>query len=194
MSLELIGLNKSFSGKKIIVDLSYRFPEKGLVLLKADSGVGKTTLLRMIAGLERPDSGQIAGIDDGGVAYAFQEYRLFPNVSALQNICIASFGKCTAEDEKLAQALLERLRFGNKEHALTPDELSGGMKQRINLARAFLKKSSVLLLDEPFKELDGELITSVTELIREQAEKRLVILVTHQSKISSDHVLELKKQ
>ena len=191
MSIELKNLSKAFDGKKILDSFSYEFPQKGLVVLKADSGVGKTTLLRIISGLEKADSGEIIGVTADSVSYAFQEYRLFPQLNALENVLIASFKKAGEKEEKSAVALLERLRLSKEELTKRPSELSGGMKQRINLARALLCDRPILLLDEPFKELDEELIRILTEIIYEQAQKRLVILVTHQNELNADKVIEL---
>lgn len=191
MSIELKNLSKSFDGKKILDSFSYEFPSKGLIVLKADSGVGKTTLLRIISGLEKADTGEIIGVTADSVSYAFQEYRLFPQLNALENVLIASFKKAGEKEEKSAVALLERLRLSKEELTKLPSELSGGMKQRINLARALLCDRPTLLLDEPFKELNEELISILTEIIYEQAKKRLVILVTHQNELNADKVIEL---
>ena len=179
MSIELKNLSKAFDGKKILDSFSYEFPQKGLVVLKADSGVGKTTLLRIISGLEKADSGEIIGVTADSVSYAFQEYRLFPQLNALENVLIASFKKAGEKEEKSAVALLERLRLSKEELTKRPSELSGGMKQRINLARALLCDRPILLLDEPFKELDPALRAVVCELLHEQAEKRLVLFSVH---------------
>ena len=112
------------------------------------------------------------------MSFAFQEYRLFPELSALDNVMIASVDNSDA-DRLEAVSLLSKLGFSTEDTSLFPSELSGGMKQRVSLARALLKKAPVLLLDEPTKELDPALCERVCEMIRKCAEERTVLLVTH---------------
>lgn len=178
MSLEIKNLTKRFGKKTIFSDFSYAFSDKGVYILRGKSGVGKTTLLRIIAGLDKDYIGEIIDGDIGRVSFAFQEYRLFPQLSALENVMIAS--KDNSDTEKSAAAdLLVRLGFLPEDMQLLPSELSGGMKQRVSLARAFMKNAPVILLDEPTKELDATLCERVCEMIKEIAEEKLVILVTH---------------
>ncbi len=179
MGVELINLTKSFDGKVKISGLTYRFPDRGVVAVLGDSGVGKTTLARMIAGLDTDYRGEIVGGGIGNVAYAFQEYRLFPTLSAIDNLVYANHDKATPEAVEKAKNILLRLGFEEFELSLKPSALSGGMKQRVSLARAFLNDAPILILDEATKELDTRLKQTVLELIAEQAKKRLVILITH---------------
>ena len=178
MSLKIKNLTKSFGKKVIFSDFSYDFGDKGVYVLRGESGIGKTTLLRMIAGLDKNFSGEIVGGGIGNVSFAFQEYRLFPELSALDNVMIASVDNSDA-DRLEAVSLLSKLGFSTEDTSLFPSELSGGMKQRVSLARALLKKAPVLLLDEPTKELDPALCERVCEMIRKCAEERTVLLVTH---------------
>ena len=178
MSLEIKNLTKRFGKKAIISELSYRFSDKGLYILRGKSGIGKTTLLRIIAGLDKDYSGEVI---DGGIeriSFAFQEYRLFPQLSALENVMIAS-KNINDVDKIKAKDLLTQLGFLPEDMQLLPSELSGGMKQRVSLARAFMKNAPVILLDEPTKELDAILCRQVCEMIKKIAEDKLVILVTH---------------
>lgn len=178
MSLEIKNLTKRFGKKTIISELSYRFSDKGLYILRGKSGIGKTTLLRIIAGLDKDYSGEVI---DGGIeriSFAFQEYRLFPQLSALENVMIAS-KNINDVDKIKAKDLLTQLGFLPEDMQLLPSELSGGMKQRVSLARAFMKNVPVILLDEPTKELDAALCRQVCEMIKKIAEDKLVILVTH---------------
>ena len=178
MSLEIKNLTKRFGKKTIISELSYRFSDKGLYILRGKSGIGKTTLLRIIAGLDKDYSGEVI---DGGIeriSFAFQEYRLFPQLSALENVMIAS-KNINDVDKIKAKDLLTQLGFLPEDMQLLPSELSGGMKQRVSLARAFMKNAPVILLDEPTKELDAVLCRQVCEMIKKIAEDKLVILVTH---------------
>ena len=178
MSLEIKNLTKRFGKKTIISEFSYHFSEKGLYILRGKSGIGKTTLLRIIAGLDKDYSGEIIEGGIGRVSFAFQEYRLFPQLSALENVMIASKDDSDA-NKNLAMDLLSQLGFSFEEMSLLPSELSGGMKQRVSLARTFMKNAPVILLDEPTKELDAILCRQVCEMIKKIAEDKLVILVTH---------------
>ena len=178
MSLEIKNLTKRFGKKTIISEFSYHFSEKGLYILRGKSGIGKTTLLRIIAGLDKDYSGEIIEGGIGRISFAFQEYRLFPQLSALENVMIASKDDSDA-NKNIAMDLLSQLGFSFEEMSLLPSELSGGMKQRVSLARAFMKNAPVILLDEPTKELDAILCRQVCEMIKKIAEDKLVILVTH---------------
>ena len=178
MSLEIKNLTKRFGKKTIISEFSYHFSEKGLYILRGKSGIGKTTLLRIIAGLDKDYSGEIIEGGIGRISFAFQEYRLFPQLSALENVMIASKDDSDA-NKSIAKDLLSQLGFSFEEMSLLPSELSGGMKQRVSLARAFMKNAPVILLDEPTKELDAVLCRQVCEMIKKIADDKLVILVTH---------------
>ncbi len=181
MALKLMNVTKSFADKIILSSFSCEFPEKGVVAVIGESGVGKTTLLRMIAGLDKNYSGEIISGGIGKVSFAFQEHRLFPTVSALDNLVLVSFKKSDAEKVKICENMLISLGFTKDDTRLFPSELSGGMKQRVSLARAFLKDSPILLLDEPTKELDKENAELVLNEIEKEGKKRLVILVTHRT-------------
>lgn len=178
MSLRLEGITKRFSKKVILENFSYEFEETGVYVIKADSGVGKTTLLRIISGLDKDYSGTVHGGGAKNVSYAFQEYRLFPSLTALQNVLVAR-NEESAESVEAAKSILLSLGLTEEELSLKPCELSGGMKQRVSLSRALFKDSPVLLLDEPTKELDNRLREKVCSLVETESERRLVILVTH---------------
>lgn len=179
MSLKIKNLNKSFDKKTIFRDFTYYFADSGIYAVKGDSGIGKTTLLRIIAGIDKRYSGTVSGGGVKHVSFCFQEHRLFPSLSAFDNVLKLSFGEDTHHNRSLARNMLTRLKFTESDMLLKPDELSGGMKQRVAFARAVLKDSPILLLDEATKELDAELADTVLEIIAEQAKKRLVIFVTH---------------
>ncbi len=179
MSLKLINLKKAFGDKLLFEGLSFDFPDTGIYLISGKSGAGKTTLLRMICALDSAYSGRIEGGGISKCSYVFQEHRLFPEISALENVMLARGG---IKDESLkneAVAILSHLGFTDEEMQLLPSELSGGMKQRVSISRALLKAAPILLLDEPTKELDAELKKKLYGIISEEAQKRLVILVSH---------------
>ena len=196
MKIDIQGLTKTYGKEPIIKDLSLSFSPVGLYIIKGDSGVGKTTLLRIIGGIDRKYTGYVTRLNPGDISFAFQEYRLFDSLNALENVSIGAHD--TASFFR-AKRILSRLNFKNKEMYLSPNELSGGMKQRVSLARAFFHKGQVLLLDEPTKELDPDNVSCVLELIKEEANRRLVIMVTHkiediEALSSVATVIELKKQ
>ena len=179
MSLEIKNLTKSFGKKILFKNFSFSFSDKGVYALMGESGHGKTTLLRLICGLDADFEGEIVGGGIKNSAIAFQEYRLFPNLSATDNLIFANHDKKSEKNIFEAKSLLLQLGFSEEDTELFPDSLSGGMKERVSLARAFLRPAKILLLDEPTKELDEENAMAVLEKIKEEAKKRLVIIVTH---------------
>ena len=180
MQTELIDISKSFGGQLLFSHFSYRFPERGLFLLSGESGVGKTTLLRILAGLEQPDSGTV--IRTGPVSFLFQDRRLFPSLSALENVrIVAPRHTPKARSCADAAALLTTLGFSSQDLQKHTDELSGGMQQRVAIARALYFDAPVLLLDEPSKELDPANRARLRPLFLREAEIRLVILVSHET-------------
>ena len=179
MTLSIKNLTKSFGKKTLFRDFTYSFESTGIYAVSGESGAGKTTLLRIIAGLDKSFSGTVEGGGAENVSYCFQEHRLFPSLNALQNIAKVSFREENSENTECAKALLKRLNFTESDMLLYPKELSGGMRQRVAFARAVLKKSSILILDEATKELDSSLRDTVLEIIAEEAKKRLVLFVTH---------------
>lgn len=177
--IRLTNASKSYDEKTILDSLTYQFSDTGLYHIVGDSGSGKTTLLRIIAGLEKLDTGSLQTPEN--ISFCFQEYRLFPWLTALDNVTVAAFTQASEDDVRRTKVLMIRLGFSEKELYLYPRELSGGMKQRVSLARAFLHSAEVLILDEPTKELDFELIKVVYEIMKEQSKARLVIFTSHQA-------------
>ena len=178
MGISIKNLCKSFDSKTVLDNISFDFPDTGVVLISGRSGSGKTTLLRIISGIDRIFDGEITGVDD--VSFAFQEYRLLPWATVIDNLTVAAFHNAGPDEAHKSREMLFSLGFSENELSLYPSQLSGGMKQRVSLARAFLRDSRVLILDEPTKELDRELCNTVYRLIYEQAKTRLIILVTHE--------------
>lgn len=175
MNLKLNNLTKSFADSEILRDFSYSFTDTGAYLIMGESGVGKTTLLKIIAGLDSDHGGSV---ENGGIkntSFMFQEYRLFPALNAVKN---AAIGHSASSCDDAAM-LLVRLGFKQEDLKKKPRELSGGMKQRVAFVRAVLKQAPVLLLDEPTKELDTDTAGIMLQIINEEAKKRLVITVTH---------------
>ncbi|MDR1940531.1 MAG: ABC transporter ATP-binding protein [Clostridiales bacterium] len=170
-------------GETVVLDNFCDSFESGKInCLLGPSGSGKTTVLNLIAGLLKPQSGKIEG-DINGVSYVFQESRLIPQKTVYANLDAIlrpvypdKRGRRDIIEEHLTLAGL--LNDSDK----YPHELSGGMRQRLSLIRAFAFPSNVLLMDEPFKGLDLQLKNSITEAFLRlwRKEKRTVIFVTHE--------------
>ena len=170
-------LKKSYESHVIFEDFSYVFPKTGLYFITGNSGAGKTTLFRIIAGLEKADEGSVAY--DGSMMYLFQDRRLFPTLTALENVLLVAPKKERAALQSTATGLLLHLGLEEDDLNKYPDELSGGMQQRVAIARAFLLHKDLLLLDEPTKELDEENQSLLRTLIAERAKETLVLCATH---------------
>lgn len=173
--IELQDVYMRYGEKTVFYGLSLRLDAPGRYAVLGPSGCGKTTLLRLIAGRQKPTSGRI-WVDPGvRMAVCFQEDRLLPWKTAQQNVALACPGK---RAEETARLWLARVGL-EAECAAMPDALSGGMKRRIALARALAMDAPVLLLDEPFRALDEQTHGDMLALIKKQTAGRLLILVTH---------------
>lgn len=177
--LKLENISKSYGEKTLFRDFSYTFPDKGIYAICGESGAGKTTLIRIISGLETNFSGKVNGGGISNTSVCFQEHRLFPTLNALENITKISFSKCDQEKEKAALSLLRYLSFSEEDTRLYPKELSGGMRQRISFARAVMRSSPILILDEATKEIDGSIREKMLDIIKEEASRRLVLIISH---------------
>ena len=167
-------LCKSYGGITVIDSFSHEFPEGSTTVIMGASGCGKTTLLSLLMGIVKPDSGSVTG-NDTRMSAVFQEDRLCGNLTVLANLKLVLPGKPD-------RALLERelTAIGLDGCADKPvRSLSGGMKRRTALLRALLAEHELLFLDEPFKGLDDDTRQSVMTYTREKAAGKTVILVTH---------------
>lgn len=190
MPITLENVYKKFDEKSVIENLSFTFPECGVVAITGVSGVGKTTLIRMILGLETADSGKISG-NDTKFSVVFQENRLVPTLTAIENILFTTDEPKSKDNIIKATELLKAVGLEGEENTL-PKELSGGMARRVAIARA-LCVDGVLVLDEPFKEIDEQNRMNIISLIRERSKDDLVIIVTHNEKDITDlDAIELK--
>jgi polar amino acid transport system ATP-binding protein len=196
MKLKLAQISKSFDGLKVLDAVSLDLDKVHTLVLIGPSGGGKSTLLRIIAGLEHPDSGVIE-IDGErvvfqeemllrhrrGIGTVFQAFNLFPHLTALENITLPLekvHGHSASEAQEIARQFLTRFRLEN--HATKrPAELSGGQRQRVAIARAVSIKPKLLLFDEPTSALDPEMTAEVLDMIKElRDEGRDFVLVTHE--------------
>ena len=190
--LELKNISKRFGEKHIISDLNLKVPEKQILAIVGPSGGGKTTLLRMLAGLETIDSGDIIyngeelPLDElekrNLLGFVFQDFQLFPHLTVLENLTLSpiKIKNVAKEDaEKKAISLLTRLGLAEHVNAY-PYSLSGGQKQRVALARAMMIDPEIIGYDEPTSALDPELRLEVEKLILQNRELGMTqIVVTH---------------
>lgn len=167
-------LCKSFDGKMVLDHVSLTLESGGTACLMAPSGRGKTTLLRCIAGLETPDSGQITDLPER-IAYVFQEDRLCDGFSAVDNIRLVT-GKALGEGE-IRRHLEELGLAGSLDQPVR--ELSGGMRRRVVISRAVCFGADLLLLDEPFKGLDDEARQQTAGYILRHRGAAAILCVTH---------------
>jgi len=191
MSIRLEELTKSYGGLPVVKAASLEVQEGELFVLLGASGSGKSTILRMIAGLANPDSGRVwlRGRDvtglppqDRGIGFVFQNYSIFRHMSVAENIEFPLKIRKVPPDERARrrEEMLDRIGlggFGNRE----AHQLSGGQQQRVALARALVHEPSVLLLDEPFGALDAKIRSQLRRSLREIQQQLGVttILVTH---------------
>ena len=169
--LKIENLIKFFGNECVIDGFSMKCPDKGVVAVMGTSGIGKTTLLNIIAGLEKPTSGKITSTFKK-ISYKFQEPRLLKWLTAGENIEMVM-----SRPEKSSKYI--KMVKLSKDSDKYPDELSGGMQQRIALARALAYQGDLLLLDEPFSAVDEKTKKILIDVISDYSKHHAVILVTH---------------
>ncbi len=181
-SLKIENISKKFGVLEIFKDFSMNFLPDRINCILGPSGCGKTTLLNMISGSILPDSGNRNNFEKMSFSYVFQEPRLLPWKTVEENISFVLKDKMTSNEitKKVNDQLsmVQLTPFRN----YYPEQLSGGMKQRVSLARAFSAPSDIILMDEPFKALDWKLKNNLMAEFRKLWEKdtRTVIFVTHE--------------
>lgn len=182
----------SYENKPILNDFSLSVEKGEIVAIMGASGIGKSTILNLAAGLLKPQSGTVQS-EAKKISYAFQEPRLFPWLSTIDNVnAVLSTKKETLEDAKHALEFVEL--SGNE--TLSPSELSGGMKSRVSLARAIAYNGDLYLLDEPFAALDESLKERLTKKLRQHIKERgaTALFVTHQAsdaKLLADRIITI---
>ncbi|MBR0229057.1 MAG: ATP-binding cassette domain-containing protein [Clostridia bacterium] len=157
--IRLTNVTAGYPGKTVLRELSFSLPERGAVAAMAPSGFGKTTLLRVLAGLLKPSSGTVSGLENKKIAFLFQEDRLLPWQNAEKNVSIVS-------DPVKARFWLNAMEIDDPMQY--PHEMSGGMQRRVALARAMAFGGDLLLLDEPFKGLDEALRARIAARVKDQ--------------------------
>lgn len=190
--LELKNISKKFKDRQILSDFNLTVEKNKILAIVGPSGGGKTTLLRMLAGLEKIDSGEIIyngeslPIDElekrNLLGFVFQDFQLFPHLTVLENLVLSPIKTMNMEKndaDKKAIELLEKLGL-EKQINNYPTSLSGGQKQRVALARAMMINPKIIGYDEPTSALDPELRLEVEKLILKNRELGITqIVVTH---------------
>lgn len=173
MGIVIKNLTKSFDGKTVLSNFSCELPETGVIALMGKSGIGKSTLINLLLGLRKPDSGEIHIPSGTRFSAVFQEDRLFAHLPARDNLRLT-----TRRAESDIDAALISLSLDPEEKSPVRT-YSGGMQRRVALARGVLFPADVLLMDEPFRGLDPETREQAIAFVRREWSSRLIILVTH---------------
>ena len=192
--LELVNLSKSYGGRAVLAALSHRFEPGEFVAIMGESGVGKSTLLNLIAGLDAPDSGEVrvdgtpmSALDDDAatrlrrtrMGFIFQAFHVLPHLTLLQNVALPLLlnGR---PDAARATHMLDAVGLGGR-GADFPRQLSGGELQRVAIARALVHRPALLLADEPTGNLDPDTADGILHLLRTEikASGAGAIMVTH---------------
>lgn len=168
--LKLYNISLNYEKNVVIDSLSYEFEDKKTTLIVGGSGIGKTSLLNIIASTVKASSGKIQS-SYKKISYVFQEPRLFEWLTALENVSIVS-------NKETAKELLSLMGLEDSIDKY-PAELSGGMKQRVSIARALAYEPDLILLDEPFKGLDDDLRHEVADILFKRLKGTTVIIVSH---------------
>ena len=173
--LELNNISVRFDGKPVLSGCSLSLGDGERLALMGPSGCGKTTLLRVALSLQPPDTGSVSGAP-GRTAAVFQEPRLLPWRTAAENVNVVLSD--TPETMPEALSMLERVELSDAVEKY-PSELSGGMQQRVSIARALAFRPDLLVLDEPFRGLDDELRGRMISLLNTSLQSASLLLVTH---------------
>ena len=181
-NVRMKNISKTYGDKHVLNHVSKEFPAGETTVIMGASGCGKTTLLRILLGLEMPDNGEVIGMPEK-VSVLFQEDRLCMDVSAYENIALVLERKVTRAQKEAQKHIIqqEAAQVGITEEDLKQNvmELSGGMRRRIALLRALLYDADCVILDEPFKGLDAATKQIVMRYVKEKVVGRTTFLVTH---------------
>ncbi len=184
--LSLKNISKHFQNRLVVDNVSFDVQPGQVIVLLGKSGVGKSTILRILTGLEPNESGSITldnkAIPSHAAGMVFQEFNLFPHLTIKENITLplqVIAKKTNEQADKIAQELLETYELAGYAH-LRPQKLSGGQKQRVAFARALAMQPKILCCDEPTSALDPQLTSKIAQEINKLAQTGLIIiLATH---------------
>ena len=210
--IELKGIKKSFGSLEVLKGIDLHIDKGEVVSIVGPSGAGKTTLLQIMGTLDKPDAGTVVvdGIDvsrmgekklsefrNRHVGFVFQFHQLLPEFSAIENIMIPAFidGRSPKESKQRAMELLEFMGLSDRAHH-KPNELSGGEKQRVAVARALVNNPAVILADEPSGSLDTKNKEELHQLFFDLRDKfgQTFVIVTHDEQLASitDRTIHMK--
>ena len=173
--IRIRNFSKKYGENVVFENRSFDLEERKTTAIMGKSGLGKTTLLRILMGLEKHDAGSIEGMENKKISAVFQEDRLCENLSAVTNVAIVCEKNVTLQEIRKE---LENIGLsGSTEKPVR--ELSGGMKRRVAIIRSIMADSDIVVFDEPFKGLDVETRKTVIEYLKKKLKDRTVIMVTH---------------
>ena len=176
MDIIVKNLCKTYDRNQVLDHFSCTFREKKMTCIMGKSGIGKSTLLSILMGLEKADEGTVSGMEHQKISAIFQENRLFENLDAVTNILIT-----TGKTKEEITGFLKKMELDDI--AGKPvSEYSGGMKRRVAIARALLAEYDILIMDEPLQGLDAETKEKVATVIKTQTAGKTVLFVTHDEK------------
>ncbi len=179
--IKIVALCKKYRQNSVYDKLNLEIKENEITCIIGDSGKGKTTLLRILAGIEKFDSGHIEGLENKTINYMFQDDCLMPWLTVEENIAYVLKSIYSKQEvERKIEYILELLEL-TEYKTCRPNQLSGGMKRRVSLGRALVYESDIILLDEPFTGLDDRLKSKFYEVLIEFKikYKKTIIIVTH---------------
>ena len=196
MSIVVKNISYSLKNNLLIKDLSFEIKNSGFAVIEGESGIGKTTLLNFIAGLKKPHAGEIilnnkilssdnefVLPEDRNIGYVFQDFALFPHINVKKNILFASKNK----DSDFYSKITEILKLESHLKKM-PHELSGGLMQRVAICRALMMEPSLLILDEPFSNLDHDNSVNVKNILNQYIlEKKIpCLIVSHDASLLNE--------
>ena len=176
--IQIKDLSISFQGKPVLQQFCADIKEGSTVAIMGHSGIGKSTLLKIMMGLQAPDSGEIIGLADKRISAVFQEDRLCEYLSAIKNVIMVLDG---TQKKEIAREHLTQL-ISKDDIYKQVRTLSGGMKRRVSVARAFAYPSDLILMDEPFSGLDEMNKQKTIDYMLKYRNNRTMIVVTHEAK------------
>ena len=184
--MKIHNLTKFFEKKLVFDNFSIEIPENKITVITGESGCGKTTLLRIIAGLDNSYKGEIIK-ENNKISYVFQEPRLFNAITVKQNLELVEKNTSLSIDE-----ILTIVELQNDKNTY-PNELSGGMKMRLSLARALYYNGDIFILDEPFSALDNDMKNRIIPKVFDLIKGKTVIIVSHNADEISSYTDNLIK-